>query len=148
MIYTLISYRANGADYCKGCLMSESDSAFDIDISGEANTIAEIWGAKLFEDHRRERGVCDWEVTLLVNGQDSHTDLTEYEEGKDPFETVRALAHQALDRKKKELDAAFRREQELLEREAEDAKKKAAEAKERRDQAEYRRLQAKYGGRA
>jgi hypothetical protein len=50
--------------------MSSSDSDFELLVTEDSQDILDLWAQKLLENHvsKNERGVCNWEVTFLVNG--------------------------------------------------------------------------------
>jgi len=66
--YTLIAYRPNGDDYCRGCLMDSSDSAFELTGDDSLEVIANTIAQYIFHNSIREREFCEWEMTFLING--------------------------------------------------------------------------------
>ena len=70
--YTLISYRPNGHDTCRGCTMGRSDSDHSVSVHLTAEEVAKDWARQLFHETQHEsREICSVEYTLLVDG---HTD--------------------------------------------------------------------------
>jgi hypothetical protein len=143
MNFTLLYYRANADDYCKGCHMSSTDSEFGYLWSDVESEIAEKWGALLFEDadlleRGEHRGLDYWDITLLIDGMDlqNHTE---------PYNRVIGLANTVKDRLRKE--AADRAEQERKKAEAEAKRQETlkAQKKEAAERKEYERLHKKFG---
>ena len=67
-VYTLIAYRENGTDSCRGCIIAQSDSAHKTIITENIDKIALEFANLNFQDKYSEREVCGWEVTILMNG--------------------------------------------------------------------------------
>lgn len=80
-MYTLIAYRPNQTDYCRGCHMGSSDSDFSIEYfeatrEGMANMLDLIKDFhKADFDVRSNREYANYELTILCNG----VELTEYD---------------------------------------------------------------------
>jgi len=112
-VYTLVSYRSDGADYCRGCLMASSSSDFKLEVFTTADEAAALWAKKMKLDRDRERHYADWDVTLLIDGR-RQNDWADDQDDDDPqFEQIETLAKAYL--------------QKLCDDEAE-VKRKAAEA--------------------
>lgn len=80
-IYTLVAYRQNGEQSCRGHVTERSDSDFSIDVSDDIEEIVLLWARKVYADRTREKfsGVNEWEVTLLINGRDNGQYLSDAE---------------------------------------------------------------------
>ncbi len=77
MNITIIHYRPNGSDYCRGCHMGSSDSDFSIYTAESEDDAAASIANRLEEDSKSDREYCHWENHILLNG------LEEYDEGYD-----------------------------------------------------------------
>lgn len=91
--YTLVCYRANGVDTCRGCVMGRSDSDFELRVFTSPEDVAFLWAQKLRENASNGREYCDWDITLLIDGKEDWYD----EEGNEcpameaAFENVKGL---------------------------------------------------------
>ena len=66
--YTLIAYRPNGLDTCRGCEMGRSDSAFFSMATEDRNKLIEKWGALEYQNKYSDRATCHWDILLYING--------------------------------------------------------------------------------
>lgn len=69
MIYTVLAYRPNGADYCKGCLMGTSDSDFEFHTGDNLDQAARF-AAEIEFGAPEGYEFCGYEFTYLVNGKE------------------------------------------------------------------------------
>lgn len=154
MIYTLIHYRPNGADYCRGCLMGTSDSEIEIvnfaDIEEAAKSIAE----KRMIDETSDREYAGWETTILIDGYtDANNPLWDNldiggagnPDYPDPYSKLEEAADAAFKILQAEAEARKIAEEAAKLAATEAKKLRDAEAAEARDKAEYERLSRKYG---
>lgn len=148
--YTIVSYRPNGDDYCRGCHMASSRSDFDLretlDIDQAAGWVAD----KLMSDHKAKNSpeIDEWQVTILINGVlYGHDEDDDYDEAESTREEIQSRARliftARLDEEKQKKEA----EQARLKEEADRKKEVARLAKIEHEKAEYLRLQSLYGGR-
>ncbi len=74
MHLTVIAYRPNGDDYCRGCHMGSSDSDFEIYHTVEHDTAAINIARFLCEDKikalEHDYEIEDYEITVLTDGQE------------------------------------------------------------------------------
>lgn len=144
MNYTIIGYKDNGEDTCRGCVMSRWDSALDIRTSRgprEATKhIAEFLYRNLTKDRYSDGS---WEVTVMFNGipQDELWDRNNTIMTHNPYHRMYRRAEKL---------AKGRHEQEVADKAAKEAAEKVArEEVERRKQEQkeletYNRLRAKF----
>lgn len=69
-VYTLLAYRPNGVDTCRGCVMGTSDSDFKVQVFTDTQALTEAWAQLLLESSQAAREVCSVEFTLLIDGLD------------------------------------------------------------------------------
>lgn len=149
--YTIIAYRPNGVDTCRGCVMGTTGSEIETGFFQDALEAATF--AVGFEDrpHEADPSYSAWEITLLVDGLDENAwwaDKDWREEELDPFDEFRSLHAKAIEavaemrrqekKRKDEADAEQRRRQALA----------AAKAKEESERAQLRSLMEKYSDEA
>jgi len=115
MNITIVKYRANGIDTCRGCLVGSSDSDHEIYVTDDEDDAARSIAEKLFEDRNSNSEFCNWEITILFNGLDSNSEFY-----NDNFEhIINKLAHEKLT--------------EMIQREKELAKREEAKKAEQRE---------------
>ncbi|NDV50369.1 hypothetical protein [Salipiger sp. PrR003] len=131
--YTVLAYRPNGADYCKGCLMGTSDSDFEFEAFESAEEAARYAGEFLFHDQlKTELEVDCYELTFLIDGVEDHERNVEAMAEANMQERLEAHRKAEAERKKEEEAAAERKREEL-------EKRKHAE-----ELAKFRELKAKF----
>lgn len=133
--YTLIAYRENGSDYCRGCHMGSSDSDFGMEFAEDLTQLKSQYAEylKMDVDGEDDRALQLWELTVLVDGKDLYFEDGELLESiKDGAKDIAKLYKEgkAL---RKAADALLKQQQ-------------AAERKRQHDLAELARLQCQYGG--
>lgn len=152
-VYSVIAYRENGYDSCRGCVMERWDSDFQtcitIDFDEAATFIAQIRDKSLINPDRA--GSYDFQV--LIDGRDrdqclGYTDA-EYDDGlcaaDEKFvrdlnaEVDRLLATFKAERKRVADEAAAEKA-----KQAELARQQAKLVKEQKEREEYERLRAKF----
>lgn len=163
MLYTLIAYKENSSDYCRGCLMDSYSSDFEAWTGAEAEELAERW-AKLRDRNRNMRhGESGFDFLLFIDGVPApYGDVQECDKGEgvrealwarqeelEPhFDYIKALTDsklEAMDNRRALEAAEAARKAQLAKEEAE---RKAAAAKDAAERAEYERLSAKFGRKA
>lgn len=160
MLYTLVAYKSNSSDYCRGCLMASYGSDFELWTGTELETLADRWASLLDRNRKMERGEDGFEVTLLINGvpapysyveefdknQDARDALWAQQEALEPFfADAKAQAEAKLKSIDDAREAAARVAQQKAEQAAAEATRKAALAKDAAERAEFERLSAKFG---
>lgn len=124
MIYTLIAYRPNGIDSCRGCIMGRSDSDFNVFYysAEDRQKLVGDYAQYLVFDHEsiEEREICNWELTVLIDGMaqesfylvDEETQIAYYQEVEFIILNAQQLAKTKIDAaieqaaKQKLIDAA------------------------------------------
>lgn len=143
--YTIVSYRPNGDDYCRGCHMASSSSGFDLQETTDVEQAAGWVVDKLMADHKAERSpeVEKWQVTILINGASYGQDEDEEaEKARESIESrARIIFGARLDEERQKKEA----EQARLKEEADQKKEAARIAKLAHERAEYDRLKQIYG---
>lgn len=145
--YTVVAYRPDGVDTCRGCVMDRSSSDFELRCFQDL-TEAARWQADKLMDSPSGREYCSWEFTLLVDGMDDNGWWEVYGDSdreEPPFDQYRRLVDEAWAARKKAKEEQARLAQEAAEREAALKRERDAQAKEARERAELARLQARYG---
>lgn len=143
-VYTLIVYRPNAVDTCRGCVMGQSDSDFSLQTFYDEAALVQAWAQILCESAGRDREYASDEVTLLVDGLDYdawwHTVGRSTENDTEPHSELQARA---------EAHSRVLREEVLRQEAARQAAvaRKAREAVEAQELAAYQSLHAKYGSR-
>ena len=147
-IYTVIAYRENGLDTCRGCAMGRSDSAFDYISTTDIKEAAAFCSDKNLASKNSGREYCSWELTCLIDGMDDNLwwDHNQDHTGDTPFgQLSNAIAEDAT-------TALLIRQEEQKRIEAEQERRRsAAEAeraqlwKEKQERIEFERLSEKYG---
>lgn len=143
-LYTLIAYRPNGSDSCRGCLMGQSDSDHKIIITENMDKVSAEWAKFKFEDKYADREFCHWDVTLLRNGMciSGYVDVDESPCGEDDDYDVRKSIEAKADEYLKDM---VRDHEEEVQRKKEEAIRLAEQKKLDRELEEFNRLKAKFG---
>lgn len=139
--YTVLAYRPEGEDSCRGNVYDRSSSCFEIQWFDSLEQVAEFWAAKKWEDRLRARAYCEGELTLLIDGQDPYTwSERTCPEVEEPTDVLERLSNECL----KALEEAAA----LKERKAKAAaaQQEAARHKQAQEYMEFRRLRAKFAG--
>jgi hypothetical protein len=145
--YTIIAYRPDHVDTCRGCVMGRTGSDHEISFYSELQQAAEKAADYDTRDEERDAAYAAWQVTLLVDGLDESewwADRDWREEETDPFETFNALKNEAL----KTTAERKREEKRRQEQQEADARRRravaAAAAKEEAERLQLRELLEKY----
>lgn len=150
MNYTLIAYRPDGADYCRGCLMGQSSSSFNLTVTSDREEVVEAWAQCLVEDEEHELSYCDWEVELLFGGRkpgeydddlEGEAWVAEHSRAEAEWKEHDAIKSEASARAAKVVKANKEK------KEAEAARLRVLEQKRRTEveRAEYERLRQRFG---
>lgn len=134
-IFTLIAYRPNGIDTCRGCVMDRSDSDLDIRSYDSIEEVA----TSIFEyneiSRNSDREYCEYDLTVLINGYQRYetSDDSEGERIHNLFEMIDEYENIAKEKdKKKKEEAARLLEIKLKEERDRNAKLKAEEDERKR----------------
>lgn len=163
MLYTLIAYKENSVDTCRGCVTDAYDSAFEAWTGSEPEELANRWAALRDRNSQRERGEAEFVILLLIDGVPAprcYGYIENFDKGDEARETVYArqealseqfeYLEQLTNAKLNALDQERIRVAQEAARKAAEAKeaaeRKRAEAKEAAERAEFARLSAKFGG--
>jgi hypothetical protein len=142
-LYTLVAYRPDGVDSCRGHVMASSSSECSLQFFRDEAELVEAWARELSESAGRGREFASVECTLLIDGRDSYQWWEEPEN-----EHATEAPHDALQRRAEARclvlrDAVARKE---AAHKAE-AGRKAQEAATARERATYELLHARFGDR-
>ena len=154
-VLTLLTYRANGDDYCRGCLMGSSDANFGAITTLDKALLARRW-AELLREAPSGREYASTEFGLLINGVDATSFLYGYAlPGDDPpeltpeekqlAEEVLALLEQEKARLAQEAQDKALAEAQAAELARQQQARREAEARDAADRARYAELHARYG---
>lgn len=144
---TLITYREDGVDTCRGCVMDRSSSDFSLNVFTDIESLVQHW-AKHRWNLPEGREFCETEYTLLIDGAEPYTchDL-EFE-----HEELRRQISKRLDEVLDDMNRAHQAHQAELEQQlrtkAALEAQAAARRKEEQERLELVRLQKLYGGAA
>ena len=77
---TILAYRANYDDYCRGCHMGSSDSNFEYNSFTSADAAATYIADFMFEDYinKDDLTMGDYEITILFDGVSEDTYKEEF----------------------------------------------------------------------
>jgi hypothetical protein len=160
MLYTLIAYKENSVDTCRGCVMDAYGSAFEAWSGTEAERLAEHWAMLRERNRTMGRGESGYAFLLFIDGVPApNSDVVEgdkdakardalWERQEDltpAFDHIRELTDSkvAAQNRLREEAAAQAAHKALLAKE--EAARKAAIAKEAAERAEFERLATKFG---
>jgi hypothetical protein len=135
MRITVIAYRPDGVDTCRGCVMNTWGSEFDLNEFDDFDSAAiDIASRKHDDKYKKAYTASDWQITVLINGKVALSDdfgrgsaLTEGEE--DALKTLEGLIVHSGNVMEKNHQEALARKQRLAE---EEKIREEAVAKERR----------------
>lgn len=125
MNYTLLAYKPDSDDYCRGCVMARYSADFKWQTSANPAEIVEAAAQLMMENKFMDTSEAGYELTLLENGVEDDTD---------------DLLGQA--RVKAEGLVAARKERERQEKEV--AQQRAARAAQALEREQYEKLKAKF----
>jgi len=141
MNITIIAYRPNHADYCRGCRMGSSDSELEVsyieyktDTEDLITEMAEILSEYYYEDMSRDLDYAPYEITILHDGKEI--------EQPSPYISV---CNKAITLGEKFANVKFiHAKNEKIKREQAKADEAEAKAKIKR-QEEFKKLQKEFG---
>jgi len=146
--YTVLAYRENSLDSCRGCVIERSDSAFDFGCFQNIEDAAAYWAQKRRENHTSEQRFAEWQLTLLVDGLDENAWQTLYS-GQDvaepAFWQMYELSGPHLARLEETATQAAQAAADAQAERNRIAAQAAATAQTQREQATLLRLTEKYG---
>jgi hypothetical protein len=68
-IFTLIAYKRDGVDTCRGCVMDSWGADFILETHFSKESLAERWaGLEWKNKHEHDRREPDYEFDILING--------------------------------------------------------------------------------
>jgi len=144
-IYTLIAYRPNGVDTCRGCEMGKSGSEMFSMTTEDRDRVIEKLADFAFKDRYADRATCTWEILLYINGHLFHgyNDVDDvcspdnFDELSDECRSILAEKEVVEKRRIKEHEARLK-----LEKQAKEENQK--KLKEDREYEEFMRLKEKF----
>ena len=148
-IITVIAYKENAVDTCRGCVMSTHDSAFDMLSSANPETIVE------FVADLRARDLDEYasfDFTYLVNGRNIHSDSGYYPDviSEELEPEIVEEYEDVIQRIKQEVDARTtvlaKARKEAKEKEALAQTNRAKVSQENAERRQFEALKAKYEG--
>lgn len=152
-VYSLIAYKSNSVDTCRGCVMDRFDSDFELQTTTEESELVARWAQLLKRNRDRTRGEGGFDITLLINGADADLESELAGDDWDAWEILNDLrnrleteanaAYQALVAAEQAAQAAAAQRAALQAEAAREARRLQAEADER---ATFTRLKAKFEG--
>lgn len=152
LVYSLVAYRPNGVDSCRGCVMARSDSDIALHFFSSQEKLTDAWAQLRLAELGTGYEVSAVEYTLLINGMDDdawwriHSQLNpEQEVDEAPFYELRELAEQkyqslVLQEKQREQQAKIE-----LERTQQLERERATEQARQAEKKLYEQLHQKYG---
>jgi hypothetical protein len=150
--YTVLAYREDAVDTCRGCVMDRSSSAFEVKCFQSNDEAIKYWAEKRYADTTSERHLASWELTLLVDGldRDSWWDVNSqaYDAGlvdEPAFYGMDSLSEPYLQELRVEAAERVRIVSEEKAAKAAEARRVAAIEEGRKELAEFTRLSAKFG---
>ncbi len=155
-VYTLVAYRENGVDTCRGCVMGTSDSAFSLEVFTDVDKLVKAWAKAIFSEVK-EREYCSTDYTLLLNGYDAQSEPSSWDDdapcdvetGLCWYEVERTRVTTLLDAECAQVRAARQSEKDRQEQLAEARRLQEAEqariAQEAAERQQYQALRAKFG---
>lgn len=146
--YTVVAYRPDSVDTCRGCVLDRSDSAFELKVCHSVEEAAQFFANKCWENETREREFAPWDLTVLVDGLDSEGWWSKNAESALPepdFDEVEHLSIRFLETRRA---AEAQRKKQIAEQAALQAARDRQTRQQKREaveQAEFERLSAKFG---
>lgn len=159
MIITVLAYKSDGADYCRGCLMDSWGADFEFGVYDEEEypsgpltiTAAAGFVHKYLacNDDKEVRG--SYDITILLNGKEcrryfTRTAATTAELTDPVAKAVMGQAKALLAADKKAKEEAAKAEEERRDAEKAPFTKEQERLKEAHEREEYARLKAKFEG--
>lgn len=144
MMITILAYKPDSEDYCRGCHMASYSSDFQRKSSENSEEIAEFLAGLMFLNSHFDKNESGYEFTWLFNGWDAEQGwdddhIREEIEAEKLRKLIEPRAKELADAKESE----WRVKMEKAARQAEASKTREIEAEERR---RLKELKAKYEG--
>jgi len=138
MTITILAYKSDSVDVCRGCVMAHYSSDFKWKSSMDRGEIEEFLAGLMFDNKHLDTGESEYDITFLFNGEE--------------YNDVDQIAWE-IDALKKELTLEATalyivKENDFQRKEAESKKRSADKQQkdtEERDRQQLAQLQAKYG---
>lgn len=119
---TITAYRSDGIDTCRGCVMSSTSSEFEMEAFEEVKDAAKFIARFVHENkHNDTRGLCEWQIVVLVNGKPAsyndfcnQLELSEPEEGL--YNLFKGYTEEAIGRLEHERALKIEKEQVAIKR--------------------------------
>jgi hypothetical protein len=149
--YTVIAYRPDGIDTCRGNVMDRSSSELDVRCFQDLDGAVKFWAEKQYDSTVSERHFCSWELSLLVDGMDDNLwselndDSLDVLRPDPPWWKINDLSKPHVDALRLTAVEKARKAEEARKAKSEEALRQAAAKKELDDQAEFQRLSVKFG---
>jgi len=142
-IFTLVSYRPNGVDTCRGCVMGTSNSEFNVFTSRNVKEVIERLVKNLVEDAFKGYEVCTWEHFIIIDG---YTEESDWYEQNDSVRNDREQLRIHINTAAKELSVTKieEKKQQILDEKMMKQLKQQQE-QEAKERAQLKSLQEKYG---
>jgi hypothetical protein len=134
MIITILAYKSDSDDYCRGCVMARYSSDFQWKSSMDRGEIEEFLAGLMFANKHLDHGEAGYEITFLFNGEECNDEWDSDAIRKEL--TLEATALYVIK------ENAFQIKKSLSEKMAAAKQKRDTEERERQQLAQ---LQAKYG---
>jgi hypothetical protein len=141
MIITILAYKSESEDYCRGCVMARYSSDFKWKSSMDRGEIEEFLADIMFANKHLDTGESGYDITFLFNGEECN-DVTDIAWDMDAIRKELVLEATALYIVK---ENDFQRKEAESKQRAADKQKRDTEERERQQLAQ---LQAKYAPRA
>jgi hypothetical protein len=136
MIITILAYKSDSEDVCRGCHMASYSSDFQFRSSMDRTEVAEFLAGLMFANKHLDTNEGGYEFTWLFNGEEN----PDWE-----LATVRSDIEFVAGKRVEQLEADFQRKEAESKQRAANKQKRETEERERQQLAQ---LQAKYAPRA
>lgn len=161
MIYTLIAYKENSVDTCRGCVMDTFNSDFAAWSGSDADLLAERWATLHARNEAMERGESGYSFLLFIDGipapycdveegdrdPDARSAFWERQDALSPeFERIQELTNAKCAERRRQQEEAAAAAKKEADRKAELARVAAEQAALAAERAEFARLSAKFRG--
>jgi|SRR5208282_6860956 len=132
MIITILAYKSESEDYCRGCVMARYTADFQWRASMDRTEVAEFLAGLMFANKHLDHGESGYEFTWLFNGEEN----SDWE-----LAGVRSDIEFVAGKRVEQLEADFLRKKAESDKRIADKQKRDTEERERQQLAQ---LQAKY----
>ena len=135
MVVTILAYKSDSQDVCRGCVVARFSSDFKWKASADRNEMATFLAEILFENKHCDIGESAYEITILFNGE---------EFPEEPGFETEELRIKMTQEAEVIAQAKLVEEQRLKAAQAAETNRKATEAKEKQEREQLVTLRAKY----